>query len=403
MIRSPFIYLVAILTMGLAGFTPATAQTTGTVLSGGEPVTGATVFIAGTTVSTESGDDGMFELPDSDLAWYDVAAWHEDAGFGIVRLDPANASGDLTIILETEQSPDTASSSPTDDDLQLFRDIAFAWTGNSNDMQIVNPDKLVIEAGTDGQSVTARATAPLHLVNPQLGYEIFLHQFRLEGSPMNVSWRGVPRFVELSADGRRDRRRFTRGRESAFHGSIRHFHRALALGRLKEEDFEAYHVRGPGDEGELNPVAEMEITGLGMGQIDPIFREGTRPRSFDLIFQGWLRVDYLGSGVENRFIRYVDRFYPPSDVKDIIMRAAEPRTVRDADRLANQGMGNQAQQGVNPRPVSATWIRLPLGPVAVDPLGSILPQEGGGEVQMVGYWSFLRLAEFLPYDYVPED
>lgn len=405
--RSYLLSLIVLLVAGLCtgpfAATSALAQTRGTVLAADEPVVGASVFIAGTTTSAETGNDGLFELPSSNLAWYDIAAWHPDHGFGVVRFDPATRSGDVTIVLETPGGSSAAGSGPGDDDLQYFRDIAFAWTGNSGDVEIANPDVLVIERGADGYSVSASASAPLRLVNPQLGYEIILHEFRLEGSPVAVTWQGYPLFMEIPADGRRAERRITRGRERAFHGSERHFLRALALGRLKEEDFEAHHVRGPGDESDLNPVAEMEETGLGMGEIDPIFREGTRPGTRALIFQGWVRVDYLGSGVENRFIRYVDRFYPPSDVKDIILRAAEPEVVRSADRLANQGMGNQGQRAQNPRSVGSTWITLPTGAVAVDPLGSVLPQEGGGQVQMVGYWTFLRLAELLPYDYVPED
>jgi hypothetical protein len=402
MSRSTRILTAAMVLAGLIGILPVSAQTTGTVTSADGPVGGATVFVSGTTVATETGDDGSFTLPESDLAWYDIAAWHADAGFGVVRFDPSAAEGSVTIMLEPSDEP-APTSAPSDDDMQYFRDVAFAWTGNSKDIEITNPDVLAIRREPDALEISAAASAPLKLVNPELGYEIVIHRFTLDGSPTGVDWSGYPLFIEMEAGGRRERRRFRRGRERAFEGSPRHFIHALAEGRMKEEDFEAYHVRGPGDPSRQNPVAEMEETGLGMGQIDPIYREGTHAGTGDLIFQGWLRVTYIGSNVENRYVRYVDRFYPSSDVKDVILAASKPKTVRDADRLAGQGMGNQAQQAENPRSVGDTWIILPYGSVTVDPMGSVLPQEGGGGIQNVGYWSFLRLAELLPYDYVPED
>ncbi|NNF05113.1 MAG: carboxypeptidase regulatory-like domain-containing protein [Rhodothermales bacterium] len=349
----------------------AFGQVAGVVQSDGEPVSGALVFVSGTTASTESAEDGSFELPGSGLAWFDVAAWHPDAGFGFAQFEPG-VTESVSISLEDVYAAADSDRAESDVDLDYFRDVAFAWTGASGKVEIENPDALIVRRGAEEGVVSAAATAPVRLSNPELGYEIEIHAFRLDGSPIAMEWSGYPLFSEMTPERDRDARNWDRARSRTFEGSRRHFLHALAIGRLEQEEFEAFHVQGPGSASELNPVAEMGETGFGMGEIDPVMRDGQTDATRQLMFQGWLYVNYYGRG-ENRYTRYVDRYFPSSDLKELVMT------------------------------VNRSWIRLPYGVVTIDTKGTVLPDPSSGGIQTFGYWTFKRLADLLPYDYLPED
>ena len=125
--------------------------------------------------------------------------------------------------------------------LGAFRDAFVGRTPNARRARIVNPEALRLDL--DWHRLSAVGEAPLVLENVALGYEVVVHDLRLEAGRGGArDWLGHVRFADTCRPACGAGTLAARG--EAYRGSLLHFLRAAAAGRLVEEGFEARRSRG---------------------------------------------------------------------------------------------------------------------------------------------------------------
>lgn len=328
----------------------------------GQPLPGAHVFIAQSMQGTTTSPDGRFELPGirrgakrlyaSMLGYepeeYDLFLRADTTYTFAFRLAPRVLKSP-GVVVEAERDPEWHKRLKRFE--QLFLGVS-EWAGECT---IQNPEVLRFESRWWGK-FTAEASEPLIIENRALGYRIkyFLEEFEASGGV--IRWDGEPLFAPLTPSSIAESDRWRENRRRAYHGSFRHFLRALLADRLDEENFRVYRI----------PRASMYHA---LHRADRFHASRDRILSVDadsvavLDFSGRLEVVYRG----------------------------EPETAAYLDwrRLQRSPARGQTSQ-----------IKLNDPPVRVDRTGKIVEPYGATVYQ---YFAFERLAELLPMGYTPSD
>jgi hypothetical protein len=343
-------------------------QITGTVTGpDGSPVSGATVFVHLTTLATQSGADGSFSLPAPPQYAFEVAAAAN--GFAPTGLQANQAAHTgLTLQLGGEQTPE--GSPPDATLLEEFKITAFSYTRFASDIVIENPDVLRISRDASMGTLDVQATAPFVFTNPALGYRVTIHGLRLGGNAVAYGWNGWTQFEPLTPEKSKDEKTWASNRETTYEGSRRHFFSALMAGEMKKQEWGAWFVGGPGAAEDHSPVLEADLKSV-YGDPQPILFSDDRPGVGRVDWAGWLRIKYFGDGGDSRWPRFIDRFWPVSDLSEV---------------LASE--------------MHVSFVELPTFQAFVDASGVLLPSERPA-TQVLGYWTFHRLADMLPNDWMP--
>lgn len=344
-------------------------QITGTV-SGpdGSPVAGATVFVHQTTLVTQSGADGRFELPAPPQYAYDVAAAADGYSPVGTRADQTNHT-DLMLQLGAAQTLD--GSAPDTALLDEFKITAFSYTRFSSDIAIENPDALRITRDDAMGTLDVQSTTPFVFTNPALGYRVTIHGFRLGGNAVAYGWNGWMYYEPLTPEKSKDEKTWNNNRESTYEGSRRHFFASLMAGDMKKQEWAAWFVGGPGAAEDHSPVQEAGLKSV-YGEPQPILFPDDRTGVGRVDWAGWLRIKYFGDGGDGRWPKFIDRFWPVSDMSEVM--ASE---------------------------MHVSFVELPTYQAFVDASGVLLPSDAPATREL-GYWTFYRMADMLPNDWMPK-
>ncbi|HAK77762.1 MAG TPA: hypothetical protein DCR35_07595 [Runella sp.] len=118
---------------------------------------------------------------------------------------------------------------------------AFIGTGeNVRHTKILNA--WVVDFDGDGNTFSASAKQPIAIENKALGYNIHFELQRATVSPIRSSFAGLARFEELKLTDPKQQKKVAENRQRAYEGSERHFLKALAQNKLKQEGFVVYEV-----------------------------------------------------------------------------------------------------------------------------------------------------------------
>ena len=149
--------------------------------------------------------------------------------------------------------------------------------------------------------------------------------------------------------------RWTRNREKAFYGSLRHFLLALIHNCVQEEGFRLYNIRE-----RVYGYAPQRKTRISAGSI---IRKGKDPYLYELNFFGQLQIIYAKEGEHPGYLRWK---------RDEHRRTAATQT---------------------------SYLKLNEHPVTVDSHGEIIQPYGATQF---GYFAYSRLADLTPRRYRPE-
>ena len=118
---------------------------------------------------------------------------------------------------------------------------AFLGTGeNVRHTKILNA--WVVDFDGDGNTFSASAKQPIAIENKALGYNIYFELQRATVSPIRSSFAGLARFEEIKLTDPKQQKKVAENRQRAYEGSERHFLKALAQNKLKQEGFVVYEV-----------------------------------------------------------------------------------------------------------------------------------------------------------------
>lgn len=381
----------AFIVMGVIGLCyPVAAQQqtlSGVVLDAadGQPLPGVSVYIASTTYGDATDEDGHFTIPGSFESQFELVASLLGYDLGIIELDLATSDLETIIFRLVEQPVELGELEVTAEHpkawrllLERLETILFSTTPNAPHCTLLNPEVLSFDYDEGRDVLDVAAEAPLEIENRALGYHITLHGFSLRGNEWELLWNAKQQFRELEPKNSQEERRWRRNRTAAYRGSPRHFLAALYATKgegkkdsrsVEKAKFSVYQVPGAGIIPKGLPALDADALRELAGERQT---DGTRLVAFD----GALYVVY-GEFEPNAYVIYR-------------MSYGSRNLSENTRTYTNVTQANRLQR---------SWLEAVSGPVDVDAQGR---EYAHIALKRFGYWSWERLAELLPRDYLPE-
>ncbi len=316
----------------------------------GLPLALVNVFVAHSTIGAASDDSGHFLIRGIPEGHFDLVASRIGYAPASIALSmPRDDGGIIHFALEptvVEIPPievRAADLAQWRADLVRFREAFVGTSANARKTVILNPEVLDFVRDPQSKTLRAVASASLEIVNRGLGYRIHavLVSFALSGESSH--YQAKAQFIELRATEQEEAKSWVENRVRAYRGSFRHFLSALVAGRTKEEGFSVW--RTP------KLYSYRQVSYESRAKQAQLFSPGEEPFTVKLHFPGFLKVMYLLEP---------DEFTQASYQVSLIKLSRDTVVVNVA--------------GYSPDP---------------------------GDMVRYGRWSHDRLAEQLPFDYVP--
>jgi hypothetical protein len=229
--------------------------------------------------------------------------------------------------------------------LPIFTREFLGQTPNAQLCRLTNPECVDFAYDKESGVLSATASDALEIINEALGYRIKTVLMQFSYGHGRCEYVVKPMFEELPARNEEERRRWQRRRLEAYRGSFRHFYQALVRLRLKEEGFAVGAVHSPAD--------RAHYAYVGKEAQQKLFSPGDFPGETKLHFGKFLQVVYYNESDESS--------YAPAQTSCL-----EALT----DTVIVYEPGYTGQEGVLVR---------------------------------YGRWARDRMAEDLPFDYIPEE
>lgn len=341
-----------------------------------EPIPGVNVYVAGTLKGSSTDVNGNFELKDLSPGKYEIVFSHivYHLAHTLVTVEgdqrfvhiPVKLESKITELEDVEVVANSEEQKNWQRGLKVFEEEFFGNTQNAGKCSILNPEVLNIEYDREKGELTATADEPLIIENLALGYRINYILELFEHTPKVTRLLGISNFEELPVSSNTERKRIIRNREKSYRGSMTHFLRALTNGKLKKEGFLIDEVN------ELPNAINNSYFEL------PAKLHADREQfAFDntLKFTKYLLVIYTRE--------YESTAY-----------------VFDQMQLANRDAAtlNNTLVGVNRNVGQVSFIKLNLPVVTINSKGFFNEPLA---VTTYGYWSWERVAEYMPFEYTP--
>jgi hypothetical protein len=364
----------------------------------GSPLSSVNIFLRGTTVGTVSRIDGKFELfnlPDGEFEIVFSLVGYIRMMRHISLKDSLQMELKVTLIpkeIGTTPVEVTASAEEWRNLLPIFTREFLGATGNAKDCKILNPEVLNLSIGSTGDSLKAFTDSTLIVDNNALGYRIYaqIDSFLVVSYASWFIMRCYARFEEMKPENENQSRQWDEKRAKCHKFSFRHF-------------LECTAHRYPRDAGFLVTVGDLRELHRGKGdELEPenfrlrADRDSTR---FQIDFSSdQLRVDRLD---------HYDSWKAPLKVLTSLHDPAKTDmrilSSRQRDEQALKEWKDQFQSGSNAREdeeMTSSIISIRQRPIVADKFGNLVKPYS---VAFRGFWATRRLADTLPFDYLPPE
>ncbi len=355
--------------------------------STGNPLDGANVFVANSTFKTITNANGKFYLLLPDAPFEIVVSF---VGYGASLVNSA-AFTDLSktytikLISETEQLRPVSilPASTRAKYLKFFKATLLGTSRNADKSTIVNLDAVNVDFNLETNKLEAFAFEPLIIENPELNYRLtfVLASFELDTHSGTSKYSGHPVYEELEVLSERARKKVEKERLRAYRGSPMHFIRSLYQEKLKDEGFvvDAFSIKPnpayPGADSVKAMIDEARKT-MNIAKIAHIPK-----RDIITFTRTNLSVtDIVATESEHKFIGFSDYLqviYKNENVESNYAARNHIRSERQTSQLSNLNQRVEIFSNGN----------------YTDPNNLILH----------GYFGWERLADLLPFDYLPPE
>jgi hypothetical protein len=204
----------------------------------------ASIYINGTSIGTNSDQNGSFEL---DLTKYGSLPLTISAlGYYSVTLTDFTAEKPLEVYLipktfELKEVVIVAKSliKERKANLKLFRNQFLGTSANGQKCVIMNENDITFNYYSSRDTLKAFASKPIIIYNNALGYKItyYLDKFEYYRKSKSFLYKGSAFFTEDMANEMTQKKFFDKRRKSAYLGSRSHFFRSLWANSLKSNGF----------------------------------------------------------------------------------------------------------------------------------------------------------------------
>lgn len=316
----------------------------------GHPLPLVNVFIAQSTIGAATDSNGQFSIKTVPEGIFELVA--SRIGYGAMSVVVRMPEDDgrvinfalVPVVLEAPAIEVRAEGlAQWQEDLARFCAAFLGTSVNARRTTLLNAEVLDFTRDAKGKTLRASATAPLEIVNRGLGYRIHavLVAFSLRGDAAH--YQAKAKFTELAPDDVNEAHTWAENRLRTYRGSFRHFLSALLSGTTKEQGFSVWRTPKLYSYRQVNYDSRTK-----QAQLFSLAEDGVTIR---LHFPGFLKVVYI---------------LEPDEFTQASFQVSLIKLARDT-------------VGVN------------FAGYAPDP----------GDLIRYGRWSYDRMAEQLPFDYVP--
>jgi len=323
----------------------------------GLPLSGASVFCQNTTLGTTTNSQGEFSISLTS-GGYDLVFSY--SGFETFSMRINNSTENIrSLAIEMKQkdkSLEEVSITVTNEVKDgwekyggFFREQFLGMTINSGQCTVENPEVLRFFFSKKKNRLKVTARDDLRVSNKALGYTIryqldsFIHEY---GSGL-TQYTGFPFFEEMKGT-IEEMNTWSINREKAYNGSVLHFMRCYYDSTLKENGFKLEKIDPGTNKSRLinNPY-------------DSVFSQVNDSKDLELMYVGKLRVVYMEEQPEKNYL-LLNKLSPNTTIEISLLDFSEIITIEENGYFYDQK-----------------------------------------DLMAFGYWSWEKLADFLPYNYEP--
>lgn len=330
-----------------------------------EPLQYAAVFINNTSNATETDEKGNYVLKNvfSHVRGGSVEIVVSSLGYVTFRQKITYSQQDTLIFpialsVFTQTISEVSVAGKRDQTwLKQYKKFEKAFLGTSENARytkIINP--WVVDFEGDVSEFSASTQKVIEVENKPLGYKIFFELQRFSLSPTQSSFAGLARFEKIKTTNEEQKKEIEENRQKAYEGSERHFFKALAQKRLKQEGFVVYEV-------------------------NPNYHEKT---SFS----------HLSPQLGKRLFAFNDT----SAVKSGRFPASKQLMIKNELEILNTNSINRIGS-YQDAPFPVSWLRLKGSKAEVTITGLLFDTNSS---EWAGDIAGRRIADMLPLDYEPE-
>ena len=207
-----------------------------------ESITGASVFIAGTTVGTTTDAAGNYMLRIPGEGSYRLTVSHVGYQSEFNDIESGNVSMTIHVALKSNIIEEVTISARVrfrQRDINLFWRTLLGKPPSRRTIYAVNPEDVFYYYNSETQTLRVTCRTTLQIVNMEMGYNILLmlDHFVHHYSTTVSTWKGECMFIELEPENDRQKDRWEANRRKAYQSSLRNFIRSLYRNNLAENGF----------------------------------------------------------------------------------------------------------------------------------------------------------------------
>jgi hypothetical protein len=404
-----FLFLLLLNCLSTSLNSEAQITISGTVYVQSGTLENAVVYFNNTMIGTTTDTNGEFSIQAKEGQHELIVSY---LGYKTINysLNTANYTKSLVFVLnENNEMLDEIIIRKTiyNDDwkynLQRFKNEFIGKTKLSKDCILQNPEVIHFEYNAKENILTAYPRAPLKIKHKGLGYLITYEVLSFEINKNYVSYLGYSRYENLRG-GKRKQKRWKKNRLTTYNGSSVHFYKSALKNTIYEEGFIVHQfkrVQNPDRPSEKEIKAARQLIRLARTSINfsskidapknavdsalVTIRKSRLPRFKDYLYKSKIQ--------QSEIISIKDKI-PYLDFKDNVI-------VVYTKEKEEQGYILRKAFSKPRKAVAQSSSIIPLErPNIIDKTGILLNPL---HVLYEGYWSYEKLANSLPLDYIPQN
>jgi hypothetical protein len=342
------------------------------------PIPGINVYVAGTLKGSSTDINGNFEIENLTPGPYEIIFSHVVYKLAHAKITvegdqqfihiPVKLEPDVMQLKEVEIIANSDYQKNWQKGFKIFEREFLGDTQNSKKCTILNPEILDIDYNKKTGELKATATAPLLIRNDALGYKINYILELFEHDNRVTRLLGISNFEELTIENKSEYKKIIRNRQKSYNGSMAHFLRALTNDKLRKE-------------------------GFVIDEIDAL-PNAINNSYYEMPAQLHADRDKFAFDNKLKFTRYLLVLYTKEyESTSYIMNQvnlSNQKNMSSVDDIIGNYNRNSGQ---------ISFIKLNLPVVTINTLGFFNEPLA---VTTYGYWSWERIADAMPFDYVPK-
>ncbi len=206
------------------------------------------VFLEGTTIGTQTNQEGSFTLKNIPIGNYRLVASMIGYTPSVLNITISDKDINIQIILSEDiKALNEVKITGSRDKVweKQYKEFEREFLGNDfnkNEIKVLNKEVIDFTFDKQTKTFTAQANQPIIIENLKLGYRqtYILHDFEKKSN--QLSFKGLGRYEIMETTNSKQKAQWEENRIVAYQGSLKHFLVSLLNNKLKEEGFKAFFL-----------------------------------------------------------------------------------------------------------------------------------------------------------------